>query len=200
MLVIHIEDNIGGAVSRGVEVLEQGGVLVYPTDTVYGMGCDLLNKRAIERIYQLKKIPRRKPLSFICEDLKQISEYAIVSNSAYRMMKDLTPGPFTFILNATRQVPKIMMTKQRTVGIRVPANEVCLGLVRGLGRPLVNTSASNSVEEVVSDPEEIERHYHQAELMLADGLLESDPSTVVDFTGDEPVLVRQGRGDLGGYL
>lgn len=200
MLVIQCSNGSGKAISRAVEVLTQGGVIVYPTDTVYGMGCDLLNKRAIERIYQLKKLHRRKPLSFICEDLKQISEYAQLSNPAYKMMKRLLPGPFTFILNAKNDVPKIVMTKQRTVGIRVPDNEICLGIVRALGRPLVNTSASSSEDEVVSDPDQIEEQYHQADLMLADGLLESDPSTVVDFTGDEPVVVRQGRGDLSGYL
>ncbi|MCA9795911.1 MAG: threonylcarbamoyl-AMP synthase [Candidatus Eremiobacteraeota bacterium] len=200
MLVIQCSNGPGKAISRAVEVLTQGGVIVYPTDTVYGMGCDLLNKRAIERIYQLKKLHRRKPLSFICEDLKQISEYAQLSNPAYKMMKRLLPGPFTFILNAKNEVPKIVMTKQRTVGIRVPDNDICLGIVRELGRPLVNTSASGSEDEVVSDPDQIEEQYHQADLMLADGLLESDPSTVVDFTGDVPVVVRQGRGDLSGYL
>ncbi|MGE0488349.1 MAG: L-threonylcarbamoyladenylate synthase [Vulcanimicrobiota bacterium] len=200
MLVIQCSNGSGKAISRAVEVLTQGGVIVYPTDTVYGMGCDLLNKRAIERIYQLKKLHRRKPLSFICEDLKQISEYAQLSNPAYKMMKRLLPGPFTFILNAKNEVPKIVMTKQRTVGIRVPDNDICLGIVRQLGRPLVNTSASGSEDEVVSDPDQIEEQYHQADLMLADGLLESDPSTVIDFTGDEPVVVRQGRGDLSGYL
>lgn len=200
VLVISLEHDRWQAVQRAVEVLRDGGVIVYPTDTVYGMGCDLLNKRAVERLYQLKRLHRRKPLSFICSDLTHISEYAKLPNSAYRMMKELLPGPFTFVLNATRMVPKTMVTRQRTVGIRVPDNDICLELVQALGRPLVNTSASDSIDEVVSDPDHIEEKYHQADLMLSAGLLDSEPSTVVDYTGEAPRILRQGKGDLSDYL
>ncbi|MBI3928140.1 MAG: threonylcarbamoyl-AMP synthase [Armatimonadetes bacterium] len=200
MLVLNCEEGPADHIHRAVDVLRSGGVVVYPTDTVYGMGCDLLNKRAVENIYQIKKIPRRKPLSFICSDLSQIAEYAQLSNAAYNMMRRLTPGPFTFILRATRLVPKMMMTRQRTVGIRVPDNVICLQLVQALGHPLVNTSASDSMDEVVSDPDTIMEAYPQIDLMLTAGLLESEPSTMVDFTGDEPVMVRQGKGDLTAYL
>ncbi len=186
--------------SRAVDTLKKGGVIVYPTDTVYGMGCDLLNKRAIERIYQYKKMPRQKPLSFICSDMTQVSEYAQVSNSAFKLMKRLLPGPFTFILQASRQVPKVMVTKQHTVGIRVPDNDICLELVSGLGNPLVNTSASISLDEVVSNPESIQEEFHLIDLMLTAGMLKSDPSTIIDFTGDEPILVRQGKGELTAHL
>ena len=187
-------------VARAVDVLKSGGVIVYPTDTVYGMGCDLLNKRAIERIYQYKKMPRQKPLSFICEDLTQVAEYAHVSNSAFKLMKRLLPGPYTFILEASRQVPKVMVSKQHTVGIRVPNNPICLEIVRKLGNPLVNTSASVSLDEVISDPDTIQEEFHLVDLMLTDGPLASDPSTIIDFTGDEPVLVRQGAGELDAHL
>lgn len=200
MLVLQCDVVKGNQIARATEILREGGVVVYPTDTVYGMGCDLLNKRGLERVYQIKKIPRRKPLSFICSDLKHLSEYAQVSNQAYQMMRRLLPGPFTFILRATRQVPKIMMTKQRTVGIRVPDNDICLELVRRLGHPIVNTSASQSLDEVVSDPEAVEEQYPQVDLMLSAGLLESEPSTIVDFTGDHPIMVRQGKGDLSDFL
>ncbi|MBT9587212.1 threonylcarbamoyl-AMP synthase [bacterium] len=187
-------------VARAAEALKKGGVIVYPTDTVYGMGCDLLNKRAIERIYQYKKMPRQKPLSFICSDMTQVSEYAQVSNSAFKLMKRLLPGPFTFILQASRQVPKVMVSKQHTVGIRVPAHDVCLELVTTLGNPLVNTSASVSLEEIESNPESIQEEFHLVDLMLTDGMLQSDVSTIIDFTGDEPVVVRQGKGELNAYL
>ncbi|MEW6278900.1 MAG: L-threonylcarbamoyladenylate synthase [Candidatus Eremiobacterota bacterium] len=200
MLILSCDHMKGKYIRRAVEVLRSGGIVVYPTDTVYGMGCDLLNKRAIEKIYQIKRMPRRKPLSFICSDLSQISEYAQLSNAAYKMMRRLLPGPYTFILQATRLVPKVMMSNQRTVGIRVPDHEVCLELVRELGHPLVNTSASDSVDEVVSDPESIQFQFPQVDLMLEVGLLESEPSTIVDFTSDSPTLVRQGKGDLSGYL
>ena len=187
-------------VARATETLRSGGVIVYPTDTVYGMGCDLLNKRALEKIYQYKKMPRQKPLSFICADMAQVSEYAQVSNSAFKLMKRLLPGPYTFILEASRQVPKVMVSKQHTVGIRVPDHDVCLELVTALGNPLVNTSASTSLEEVNSDPEAIQEEFHLIDLMLTDGMLQSEPSTIIDFTGDEPVLIRQGKGDLGTHL
>ncbi len=200
MLVLNCEDGAGPHLHRAVEVLRTGGIVIYPTDTVYGMGCDLLNRRALERIYQIKKIPRRKPLSFICSDLAQITEYAILTNAAFKMMRRLTPGPFTFILKATKLVPKMMMSRQKTVGIRVPDNDICLELVRRLGHPIVNTSASDSLDEVVSDPDAIMDSFPQVDLMLTTGLLESEPSTVVDFTGDEPILVRQGKGVLDPYM
>ncbi len=202
MLVLNCELGARGKyVNNAVDVLKGGGVVVYPTDTVYGIGCDLLNKKAVERIYQYKKMPRQKPLSIICADLTQVSEYAQLSNSAFNLMKRLLPGPYTFILKATRLVPKVMVTRQQTVGIRVPDNDICLGLVRGLGNPLVNTSATVvATEEVVSDPETIQSEFHQVDLMLTDGWLESEPSTVVDFTGDEPVLVREGKGDLAALM
>lgn len=146
-------------------------------------------------------MPRQKPLSIICADLTQVSEYAQLSNSAFKLMRRLLPGPFTFILKATRLVPKVMVTRQQTVGIRVPDNDICLDLVRGLGNPLVNTSATVvATDEVVSDPDTIQSEFPQVDLMLTDGWLESEPSTIVDFTGDEPVLVREGKGDLTAHL
>lgn len=188
------------AVERALETVENGGIIVYPTDTVYGMGCDLENKDALDRLYRLKKIPKRKPLSFVCSDLKMVSRYAKLSNSAHGMMRKLLPGPFTFILQASREVPKLMISKQRTVGIRVPEQDFCLELVRRLGRPLVNTSASDSLDEIVSDPEQIEERYARADLMISLGQQKSEASTILDFTGDAPEVVRQGVGDLSEYL
>ncbi|MFA5508428.1 MAG: L-threonylcarbamoyladenylate synthase [Vulcanimicrobiota bacterium] len=200
MLVLDLLSDPHEALLRALDVVENGGILVYPTDTVYGIGCDLENKDALDRLYRLKKIPKRKPLSFICSDLKMVSEYAKVGNSAHSMMRKLLPGPFTFILQATRQVPKLMISKQRTVGIRVPEQDFTLELVRRLGRPLVNTSASDSLEEVVSDPDQIEELYPRADLMISLGQQRSEASTILDFTGDNPEVIRQGLGDLSAYL
>lgn len=200
MLVLTCDPVKGKAIHRAVEVLRSGGVIVYPTDTVYGMGCDLLNPQAVDRVYFLKRMPRRKPLSLICSDLGQIAEYAQLTNTAYRLMKRLLPGPYTFILTATRLVPRVMMSKQRTVGIRMPDNEICLSLVRELGNPLVNTSASGDADEVVSDPEAIQEAYPEIDLMLDAGMLRSEPSTILDVTRDVPVVVREGKGPVGDFL
>src|SRR4030067_76258 len=129
-------------IQKVVEVVEGGGVIGYPTDTVYGIGCDLFNPEAIRKIHRLKKLSGKKPLSFICADLKDISRYAFVSNYAYKMMKRLLPGPYTFILKATKLVPKIAMTKQPTAGIRIPNNKICLAIVRELGNPIISSSVN----------------------------------------------------------
>src|SRR6478609_157304 len=128
---------------RAVSVLESGGLIAYPTDTYYAIGCDLFSKKAIERLYQLKGRDKKKPLSFLCPDLSDVAKYAHVSNFAYRTMKGLTPGAFTFILEATRIVPEVMMSKQKQVGIRVPDAPLALALAAGLGRPLITTSATD---------------------------------------------------------
>jgi len=179
------------------EVLQNGGLLVYPTDSVYGLGCDLLNKNAVEKIYRIKGNDKRKLLSFICSDLKGISEYAYVSNAAYKVMRHLLPGPYTFILNATKQVPKILLEKRKTVGIRVPDNAVCQGLLSEFGRPIISTSACMAGQDFLNDPDQIESTFEKlADLFLDSGPGGLEPSTVIDFTQDEPVVVRQGKGKL----
>lgn len=184
-------------IMEAVQILKRGGIIAYPTDTLYGIGCDIYNKSAIERVYQIKRMPRYKPLSFICADLKDISRYAQVSNSAYKIMKRLIPGPYTFILRATRMVPKIMLTKRRTVGIRVPDNEICLLLVRELGNPIINTSASLSEDEVYSSPVDIDRKLGSSlDLVLDGGILISEPSSMIDLTEEIPKVIREGKGDL----
>ena len=128
-------------VNRVAEVLEGGGLIAYPTDTFYGIGCDLYNKKGIQLIYRLKNRPLKKPFSFVCDSLKNLSKYALVSNYAYKTMKRFLPGPYTFVLKGTRLVPKIMLTKRKTVGIRVPDNNICLSIARTFGRPIISTSA-----------------------------------------------------------
>ncbi|SEK75239.1 translation factor SUA5 [Stigmatella aurantiaca] len=157
-------------VARAVEVLSRGGLVAYPTDTYYGLGCDLLSKKAIERLYQLKARDKKKPLSFLCPDLSDVAKYAHVSNFAYRTMKGLTPGPFTFILEATRIVPDMMMTRQKQVGIRVPDAPLARALAAGLGHPLVTTSASDGEDEPLIDARGIKEQLgHGLDLILDGG-------------------------------
>lgn len=180
-----------------VQVLKLGGVIGYPTDTVYGIGCSIFQKSGIQRIYEIKKKNRNKPLSFICSDLKDISQYAQVSNYAYKTMKRLLPGPYTFILQGTRLVPKIMLTKRRTVGIRVPGNHICLALVRELGHPIITTSVTKPDDQLYNDPREIhDRFKDKLDLVIDGGMLFPELSTVVDLIDDMPEVVRSGKGDV----
>ena len=188
-------------VRKVVDILEQGGLIGYPTDTIYGFGCDLFNPDAIEKIHRLKKVDGKKPLSFICSDLKDISRYAYVSNYAYKTMKRLLPGAYTFILKATKLVPKIAQTKQKTVGIRIPDNKICLALVKELGHPIVSTSVSKPNEGLYNDPAEIEERFgKQLDLVIDGGTIVAEHSSIIDLTGDFPRVIRVGKGDVGLYL
>ncbi len=183
-------------INRIVEGLRQGNVIAYPTDTLYGLGCNIFNSKGIKRLYQLKKRDARKPFSFICPDISDISNYCQVSNFAYRIMKRHLPGPYTFVLNATRQVPTLLMTRQKTVGIRIPDNPVALAIVRELGHPLVTTSVNESGEEPLVDPFEIEDHFgHALDLVVDGGIILSDPSTVISLIDDKIEVLRQGSAD-----
>ena len=194
---IHPENPQGRFLKTAVEVLKDGGLIVYPTDSIYGLGCDLFNKRAIEKIYQIKGNDKRKYLSFICSDLKGISEYAYVSNAAYKIMRRLLPGPYTFILNATRQVPKVLLEKRKTVGIRVPDNVVCHALLAEFGNPVISTSACLPDQDYIGDPDRIESTFaRKVDLFLDAGPGSLEPSTVIDLTRDEPVLIRRGKGKV----
>ena len=153
ILAVDIEHPQPRHVARAVEVLRGGGLIAYPTDTYYAIGCDLLSKKAIDRLYELKGRSRKKPLSFLCADLSDVSEYAHVTNFAYRAMRQLTPGAFTFVLKATRVVPEMMATKQSEVGIRIPDAPLARMLAQELGRPLVTTSATDREGEPLVDPE-----------------------------------------------
>jgi tRNA threonylcarbamoyl adenosine modification protein (Sua5/YciO/YrdC/YwlC family) len=184
-------------VRKVVDVLEQGGVIGYPTDTIYGVGCDLFNPEAIQKIHRLKKMGEKKPLSFICFDLKDISLYAFVSNYAYKIMKRVLPGPYTFVLKATKLVPKIAQTKQKTVGIRIPDNKICLALVKELGHPIINTSVNKPDEGLYNDPAEIEDRFgKRLDLVIDGGVIVADHSSIIDLTGDFPKVIRVGKGDV----
>ncbi|MBW1768449.1 MAG: threonylcarbamoyl-AMP synthase [Deltaproteobacteria bacterium] len=178
-------------IKRVSEILENGGLIAYPTDTFYGIGCDLYNKKGIQRIYWLKNRPLKKPFSFVCDGLKEISRYAIVSNYAYKTMKRLLPGPYTFVLEGTRLVPKIMLTKRKTVGIRVPDNKICLDLVQAFGRPIISTSAG------YDDPQSIKEFYDShLDIIIDGGVLFPSPSSVVSLIDDIPEVIRKGKGDV----
>ena len=184
-------------IRRVVEALEDGGVIAYPTDTVYGFGCSLYNKKAIERIYLIKRSEKQRPFSFICSDLKDISLYCKVPNYAYKIMKRLLPGPYTFVLEGTKLVPKIMLTKRKTAGIRVPDNPISLAIVAELGHPVISTSAMLPGGETLYDPADIDQHLgNSLDLVIDGGVLASEPSSVIDLTGDAPKILRRGKGDV----
>jgi tRNA threonylcarbamoyl adenosine modification protein (Sua5/YciO/YrdC/YwlC family) len=184
-------------IKQVVELLANGGVIVYPTDTYYGIGCDLFNKEAIERIYLLKRRPKHQPFSFICSDLKNISEYAQVTNYAYKTMKRLLPGPYTFILEGSRLVPRIMLTKRHTVGIRVPNNEICLAIVRELDHPVISTSATDPDGNILESPLEIkEKLGHALDLIIDGGGITGQPSSIISLIDDTPEILREGSGDV----
>jgi tRNA threonylcarbamoyl adenosine modification protein (Sua5/YciO/YrdC/YwlC family) len=184
-------------INKAVEILKSGGVIIYPTDTVYGIGCDIFNKEALDRVYTIKHDSGTKLFSFICPDLKNISKYARVSDFAYRSMKKLLPGPYTFVLPAAREVPKKLWTKRDTVGIRVPDNNIALTLVKELGNPIISTSVTNRKGEILYNPEEIQAIFNsQVDLMLSCGPLSGKPSSIVDLSKDEAEVLREGAGDV----
>ena len=176
-----------------MKALRQGGVIAYPTDTVYGLGCDIMQKRAIDEVYRIKRMAKDQPLAFVCKDLSNIAKWAQVDDRAYRIMKRLTPGPYCFILPASREVPKVLMMKRKQVGIRVPDHPVPQALIRELGNPIVSTSASWE-GETLWDPAEIDTRFKGLSMVLEVDQTGDQPSTVIDLTGDEPALIREGAG------
>lgn len=184
-------------IKKAVEVMKRGGIIAYPTDTYYGIGCDIMNKKAIEKIYLLKQRDKTKPFSFICSDLKNISHYAKVSNYAYKTMKRLLPGPYTFILEGSKLVPKIMLTKRKTAGIRVPDNSICLSLVTELGNPIITTSALMPDGTIFYNPSLINDFFQsRIDMVIDGGPVPGDPSSVISLIDDMPEVIRKGRGDV----
>jgi len=184
-------------ISKAVDVLKSGGIIIFPTDTYYGLGCDLFNRNGIEQILSIKNENDTKLFSFICSDLKDIYKYAKVSDYAYRTMKHLLPGPYTFILPAAKVIPKKLWSKRKTVGIRVPDHSVTLQIVKELGNPIASTSATTRLGEPLTDPFEIKNIFNsRVDLMLASSTMSFEPSSVVDISGEEPEIIREGAGDV----
>ena len=184
-------------ISRVVESLKDGRVIAYPTDTTYGIGCSIFCKKSIEKIYLMKQRDRRKPFSVICSSLSEISQYARVSNSAFKIIKRYLPGPYTFVFEATREVPDLLLTRQKTVGIRIPDNRICSDLVTALGNPIITTSANLSGEEPEGDPRRIADTFgSQLDFVIDGGILATDVSSVVNLIGAVPEVLRIGLGDV----
>lgn len=192
-------------IAKVVKCLRDGGVVIYPTDTVYGIGCDINKQRAVERVCKIKGVdPEKANLSFICSDLSHLSDFTKPINTAtYKVMKKALPGPFTFILEANNNVPKIFRNKKKSVGIRIPDNIICLEIVKQLGNPIMTTSVHDDDEivEYTTDPELIyEKYKDQVDIVIAGGYGNNQASTIVDFTNDDFTILRQGLGVLEQYL
>ena len=198
IIKVYVDTPHNRTINRVVDVLKSGGVIVYTTDTIYGLGADLYNKKAMEKILRIKKQTSNKPLSFILPDLKAISTYANVSDYAYKIMRRVTPGQYTFVLNATKEVPKLMLYKRKTIGIRIPDAPFALKIVAELGHPILSTSVPEGEEEGYhTDPLEIAENYgNDIDLILDAGVMFNNASTIVDFTQNEPEIIRDGAGDI----
>ncbi len=201
LLKIYEKNPNEKAIQQVVDVLKKGGLIIYPTDTIYGLGCDITNQKAIEKIYQIRGMkPEKANLSFICYDLSHISDYIKpIDNSAFRLLKKALPGPFTFIFEANNKVPKLLSSNKKTVGIRVPDNDIAREIVRVLGNPIVSASIHDEDEilEYSTDPELIhEKYKDKVDLVIDGGYGGNMASTVVDCTSGEFQVLRQGKGDL----
>jgi tRNA threonylcarbamoyl adenosine modification protein (Sua5/YciO/YrdC/YwlC family) len=196
LLSINVDHPEPRKIRRAVDALQSGGVIAYPTDTVYGLGCDLTNKHAVERLYAIKGMDRSHPLAFVCPDLSDIARYAMVDNQVYRVLRRFLPGPYTFILEATRDVPKLVQMRRKNVGIRVPACETTRALARELNRPIISSTAARSGEEPLVDPHEIDATFRGLALVLDGGAGGLVPTSVIDLTTVPPSVVREGAGPV----
>jgi len=201
LIKVYPENPNPKAIEQAVEVLKKGGLIIYPTDTIYGLGCDITNQKAIEKICQIKGIkPEKANFSFICADLRNISDYIKpIDNITFRILKKALPGPYTFIFNANNNVPKLLSSKKKTVGIRVPDNNIAQEIVRLLGNPILSASIRDEDEviEYSTDPELIHEKYEgRVDLVIDGGYGDNEPSTVIDCTSGEFEVIREGKGSL----
>lgn len=194
---IHPDNPQPRLINQAVEIIKQGGVIVYPTDSGYALGCALGDKHAMDRIVAIRKLPENHNFTLVCHNLSELSHYAFVDNQAYRLIKNNVPNPYTFILSATKELPRRLMTKRKTIGIRVPANNIALALLEALGEPILSCSLMLPDEEITqSDPDEIRDYLeYQVELVIHGGYLGQLPTTVVDLTSESPQIIRLGSGD-----
>jgi len=201
LLHVHPDNPQPRQIKTIVENLQNGGVIIYPTDTIYGLGCDIYQHRAIEKICRIKKIdPQKAQLSFVCYDLSHLSDFSKqLSTPVYRLLKEYLPGPYTFILPASKLVPKILQSRKDTIGLRIPDNNIARTIVKELGRPILSASLPGEMVEDYTDPEIMNENFsHEADIIVDGGVGGSQPSTIIDCTGDIPILVRQGLGEWRG--
>jgi tRNA threonylcarbamoyl adenosine modification protein (Sua5/YciO/YrdC/YwlC family) len=198
LIHVHPDNPQHRLIRQVVENLQQGGIIIYPTDTVYGLGCDIFQQKAIEKICRIKNIePQKAQLSFVCSDLSHLSTYARpLSTPVYRLLKEKLPGPYTFILQASKMVPKILQSKKDTIGLRIPANAIAMAIVKELGRPILSASLPGEMVEDYTDPEVMYENFRNT----IDYVIDGGPggmitSTIIDCTGEEPVLIREGLGE-----
>ncbi len=199
LLNIHPKDPQPRLIDQAVRIIRDGGIVIYPTDTIYGLGCDIFQHKAVERICRIKNLdPKKAQLSFICRDLSHLSDYTkSIDTPLYRMLKGNLPGPFTFILPASKQVPKILKSKKDTIGLRVPDNKICMMLLEALGHPLLSTSLPGEMIEEYTDPEYIEDKFGNiVDAVIDGGTGGFVPSTVVDCTAGEWTVIREGLGEF----
>lgn len=198
LLHIHPENPQQRQIKKVVECLQKGGIIIYPTDTIYGLGCDILQQKAIERVCQIKNIdPKKAQLSFICSDLSHLSEYAKqLPTATYRLLKEYLPGPYTFILPASKMVPKILQSKKDTIGLRIPDNRIAQAIINELGRPILSASLPGEMVEDYTDPEIMHENFrNEVDIVVGGGIGGIIPSTIIDCTKEEYEVIRQGAGE-----
>lgn len=198
LIRIHPDNPQPRLINTVVETLQRGGVIIYPTDTIYGLGCDIFHQKAIERVCRIKNVePRKAQLSFICSDLSHLSDYAKqLSNTTFRLLKEHLPGPYTFILPASKMVPRILQSNKETIGLRIPRNKIANAIVNALGRPILSASLPGEMIEDYTDPEIMHENFrNDVDIVVDGGIGGTEPSTVVDCTTDEFKLIRQGAGE-----
>lgn len=199
LIQLHSQNPQPRLVKQVVECLKDGGIIIYPTDTIYGLGCDINQHKAIERISKIKNVdPQKAQLSFICRDLSHLSDYTkAIDTPLYRMLKSYLPGPYTFILPASKQVPKILQSKKSTIGLRVPDNIICQHILDELGNPILSASLPGDMVEEYTDPEVIYENFgDQVDFVIDGGIGSMIPSTIVDCTTPEWIITRQGKGEF----
>lgn len=198
LLSIHPENPQPRLIKQVVESLRKGGIIIYPTDTVYGLGCDILEHKAVERICRIKQVdPKKAQLSFVCSDLSHLSDFAKpLSNPTYRLLKEYLPGPYTFILQASKMVPKILQSKKDTIGLRIPANNIAMAIIKELGRPILSASLPGELIEDYTDPEIMYENFrNDVDIVIDGGIGGTMPSTIIDCTKEEYEVIRQGGGE-----
>lgn len=198
LLQIHPENPQPRQIKTVVDCLQRGGIIIYPTDTIYGLGCDILQHKAVERICRIKNVdPKKAQLSFICSDLSHLSDYAKqLPTATYRILKEYLPGPFTFILPASKMVPKVLQSKKDTIGLRIPGNKIALAIVNELGRPILSASLPGEMVEDYTDPEIMHENFRsEVDIVIGGGIGGITPSTIIDCTKDEYEIIRHGAGE-----